>query len=78
MAPKTKLYHINSVNELSKQDLYQMFDRFYKADETKTGKGTGLGLPIVKCLMGKMDGSLTPELENRKLENLPIASHTCR
>lgn len=55
-----------------------MFDRFYKADETKTGKGTGLGLPIVKCLMGKMDGSLTPELENRKLENLPIASHTCR
>ncbi|MGM0838339.1 MAG: sensor histidine kinase [Bacillota bacterium] len=57
----------NSVNQLSEQDLYQMFDRFYKADQTRTGKGTGLGLPIAKSLMEKMNGSLTAKLENREL-----------
>jgi signal transduction histidine kinase len=57
----------NSVNQLSEQDLYHMFDRFYKADKTRTGKGTGLGLPIAKSLMEKMNGGLTAELKENKL-----------
>lgn len=57
----------NSVNELYEQDLHHMFDRFYKADQTRTGKGTGLGLPIAKSLMEKMNGSITAELENQEL-----------
>ena len=57
----------NSVIQLSVQDLHHMFDRFYKADQTRTGKGTGLGLPIAKSLMEKMNGSLTAELMENKL-----------
>jgi signal transduction histidine kinase len=57
----------NSVNQLSEQDLNHMFDRFYKADQTRSGKGTGLGLPIAKSLMEKMNGSLTAELIDHQL-----------
>ncbi|MBA2876294.1 sensor histidine kinase [Thermaerobacillus caldiproteolyticus] len=57
----------NSVHQLSEQDLDHMFDRFYKADQTRTGKGTGLGLPIAKSLMEKMNGSLTAELKENQL-----------
>lgn len=57
----------NSVNQLSEQDLHHMFDRFYKADQTRTGKGTGLGLPIAKSLMEKMKGSLTAEFTENQL-----------
>ncbi|MCK1997933.1 HAMP domain-containing histidine kinase [Psychrobacillus psychrodurans] len=57
----------NSVTQLSEQDLHHMFDRFYKADQTRTGKGTGLGLPIAKSLMGKMNGNLTAELIENQL-----------
>jgi len=57
----------NSVNQLSEQDVSHMFDRFYKADQTRTGKGTGLGLPIAKSLMEKMNGSLTAELVENQL-----------
>lgn len=57
----------NSVIQLSVQDLHHMFDRFYKADQTRTGKGTGLGLPIAKSLMEKMSGSLTADLMENQL-----------
>jgi signal transduction histidine kinase len=57
----------NSVHQLSEQDLDHMFDRFYKADQTRSGKGTGLGLPIAKSLMEKMNGSLTAELRENQL-----------
>ncbi|WP_371069471.1 sensor histidine kinase [Sediminibacillus sp. JSM 1682029] len=57
----------NSVDGLSEADLAHLFDRFYKADQTRTGKGTGLGLPIAKSLMEKMNGSLTAELVGKQL-----------
>ena len=57
----------NSVNQFSQHDLDHMFDRFYKADQTRTGKGTGLGLPIAKSLMEKMNGSITAELIENEL-----------
>jgi len=57
----------NSVTQLSEKDLHHMFDRFYKADQTRIGKGTGLGLSIAKSLMGKMNGSLTAELIENQL-----------
>lgn len=57
----------NSVTQLSEQDLHHIFDRFYKADRTRIGKGTGLGLPIAKSLMGKMNGNLTAELIENQL-----------
>jgi signal transduction histidine kinase len=57
----------NSVGKMSELDVNQMFDRFYKADQTRTGKGTGLGLPIAKSLMEKMNGSIYAELEENYL-----------
>ncbi|WP_230980821.1 sensor histidine kinase [Rossellomorea arthrocnemi] len=57
----------NSVGLRSELNVHQMFDRFYKADQTRTGKGTGLGLPIAKSLMEKMNGSIYAELEENHL-----------
>jgi signal transduction histidine kinase len=57
----------NSVVEFNGQELHYMFDRFYKADQTRTGKGAGLGLPIAKSLMEKMDGGLSAEFRGGHL-----------
>ncbi len=57
----------NSADQLSELDVNHMFDRFYKVDQTRTGKGTGLGLPIAKSLMEKMGGGLTAELVDEQL-----------
>ena len=57
----------NSVEQLSERDLTYMFDRFYKADQARIGHGTGLGLPIAKSLMEKMNGSISAELEQGEL-----------
>lgn len=57
----------NTVDKLNEQDINQMFDRFYKADQTRTGKGTGLGLPIAKSLMEKMNGSIYAKLEDNQI-----------
>jgi signal transduction histidine kinase len=57
----------NTVDQLTEQDVTQMFDRFYKADQTRTGKGTGLGLPIAKSLMEKMNGRISAELKGNQL-----------
>ncbi|MGE7688373.1 sensor histidine kinase [Lysinibacillus sp. NPDC097214] len=57
--------HLNIMNpakELKEQDLPLLFDRFYKVDQTRTKKSTGLGLFIAKSLMIKMDGNLSAEL----------------
>ncbi|SFK09331.1 Signal transduction histidine kinase [Halobacillus dabanensis] len=57
----------NSANHFEEQDLPHLFDRFYKADHTRTKKGTGLGLPIAKSLMEKMNGNLTAELKGTQI-----------
>ncbi len=57
----------NPENQMSDKTLSLLFDRFYKADKTRTGKGTGLGLPIAKSLMVKMNGNLTAELKDGQL-----------
>ncbi|TYS51212.1 sensor histidine kinase [Bacillus infantis] len=57
----------NTVDKLSEQDVHHMFDRFYKVDQTRTGKGTGLGLPIAKSLMEKMNGNISAELKGNQL-----------
>jgi len=37
------------------------------ADQTRSGKSTGLGLSIVKSLMEKMKGAITADLKNGQL-----------
>ncbi|WML42101.1 HAMP domain-containing sensor histidine kinase [Neobacillus sp. OS1-2] len=57
----------NPAGCLTEKDLFFLFDRFYKADQTRIGKGTGLGLSIAKGLMKKMNGNLTAELQEEHL-----------
>ncbi|MGD7045807.1 sensor histidine kinase [Jeotgalibacillus proteolyticus] len=57
----------NTADNISEEDVKQMFDRFFKADQTRTGKGTGLGLPIAKSLMGKINGTIRAELRGNYL-----------
>lgn len=57
----------NPAQQLRQQDLIFIFDRFYKADQPRTGTGTGLGLSIAKSLMLKMNGSLTAEKKGNDL-----------
>ena len=46
------------------KDVELFFNRFYTADQTRSGKGTGLGLSIAKALMDKMNGKLSAELKD--------------
>jgi signal transduction histidine kinase len=57
----------NDAYTLTEKDARRMFDRFYKADPSRSGKSTGLGLSIVKSLMEKMNGTITGQLEDGKL-----------
>jgi signal transduction histidine kinase len=52
---------------LKEEDLVYFFDRFYKADKTRSSKGRGLGLSIAKTLMVKMGGKLTADLQGDQL-----------
>lgn len=61
---KSELTISNSTNMT---DASHLFDRFYKGDKSRTEKSTGLGLPIAKNLMEKMNGSLTAELDKEIL-----------
>lgn len=44
-----------------------LFNRFYTVDQTRSGKGIGLGLSIAKGLMHKMSGDLSAEFKKGKL-----------
>ncbi|WP_040205765.1 sensor histidine kinase [Neobacillus jeddahensis] len=57
----------NPAPQLTESEVSLLFDRFYKADQTRTGKGAGLGLSIAKGLMRKMDGNLTAQLTDQQL-----------
>ncbi len=64
---KVKLIVENDARSLTGQDAARMFDRFYMADQSRSGKSTGLGLPIAKSFMEKMNGSIAAHLNEGKL-----------
>ncbi|MDF2674078.1 MAG: sensory transduction protein kinase [Clostridiales bacterium] len=57
----------NDAPTLSQEDLPHLFERFFTADRTRSGKSTGLGLAITKELVEQMGHNITPELIEGKL-----------
>ncbi|MDR0491811.1 MAG: HAMP domain-containing histidine kinase [Oscillospiraceae bacterium] len=53
----------NKADGLAEIDAEQIFERFYTADASRTGKGTGLGLAITKELITQMGGSISACVE---------------
>jgi len=53
----------NRAAGLADTDVERLFDRFHMADRTRSSSGSGLGLPIARSLMQKMDGTLTASIQ---------------
>jgi signal transduction histidine kinase len=49
----------NSVANIGDLDVERLFDRFYTADASRSGKNTGLGLAIAKELTERMGGKIS-------------------
>lgn len=46
---------------IGKEDLKHIFERLYKCDKGRSGKGSGLGLSITRQLAEKMNGTITAD-----------------
>ncbi|MDR2532941.1 MAG: HAMP domain-containing histidine kinase [Oscillospiraceae bacterium] len=53
--------------DLSEVDVDKIFERFYTADLSRTGKNTGLGLAIARELTVRMGGEITARVEGELL-----------
>lgn len=58
---------IDSVDNLTESQGEQLFNKFYKGDESRNTNSTGLGLAIVKELMIKMNGSVSSKVKSGRL-----------
>ena len=63
----------NTVNDIDKIEVDNMFDRFYIADKSRRSGGTGLGLYIVKTLLGKIEGRIIGSNIDNNAINISIA-----
>lgn len=64
---KDNKYYIeftNYTNSITKEDISQIFERFYTTDKSRNRKTTGLGLSIAKKLICRMGGEINAWCEN--------------
>lgn len=67
----------NRTTDILKEDMEQLFERFYTTDKSRTKKTTGLGLTIAQKLTQQMGGQIQAELENEIFKitiRFPIAA----
>lgn len=57
----------NDAPQLTEEEVYRLFERFYTAERMRTGRNTGLGLAIVKQLMEQMNGKIEASLHKGRL-----------
>lgn len=64
---KDNKYYIefkNHTNNITEEDISQIFERFYTTDKSRNRKTTGLGLSIAKKLISKMGGDIRAWYKN--------------
>lgn len=68
----------NTGGGVSNEELQHIFERFYKTDKSRglDKMGTGLGLYIVKTLVGKMDGTIAASSELNKYTEFTLSFKT--
>lgn len=58
----------NETNSIEKEELDNLFERFYRGDKARTGaNSTGLGLPIVKQIINLHHGEIGTRMENDRI-----------
>lgn len=57
----------NKAEKITREDVEKLFERFFTADRSRTGKGTGLGLAITKELVHQMGHEIKAELIGDRL-----------
>lgn len=55
---------VNDIKDEDEIDAEKVFEKFYKADKSRTQNSTGLGLAIAKDIAGKLDGEISAKVEN--------------
>lgn len=67
----------NEVRDPEKTDPSKVFERFYKADESRNKTSSGLGLSIAKEFTQKMHGEISAELEGKMFYITCIFRNIC-
>jgi len=62
-----KMVFANSIPTGANLEIERLFERFYTTDSARTGKGTGLGLPIVRELAGLQGKRVDAKLVGERL-----------
>lgn len=58
---------INKTTDLTEENVYKLFKRFYTVDKSRSDRNTGLGLYITKVLVEKLGYSINATLKNEEL-----------
>jgi signal transduction histidine kinase len=57
---------------IDKEDLPNVFERFYKGDESRNAQGSGLGLSIVKEIITLHNGSISVKSDKNSITEFII------